>query len=258
MGIDLIGSGDRAVAVVEIEKKSKRKIKDVAREIMGHNKNVKAVVQRTYGVRGKFRLSKHKLILGEKNVEVLHKEYGYTLKVNPSLVYFSPRESTVRQHIARQVKPQERVLVMFAGICPYAICIAKNQPKVSEIVAVEFNPKGIEYMKENIRMNKVSHLVTPIEGDVRRVSGSLGKFDRIIMPMKEARDFLDVAVKCSDKSAIIDVYMISEEKNLFHDCEKFISGALKKLKAKYEIVDRRKISLYAPGKWKVLMGIKLK
>lgn len=257
MAIDLIGSGDKVVALVEIG--SKKEIKEVVKEIVAHNKNVKSVLERVPGTKGEFRLRKSKLVWGDKNTEVLHKEYGYVLRLDPRVVYFSPRESTIRQHISSQVKPGESVLVMFAGICPFAICISKIQPKVKEIVAVEINSAAFDYMKENIRMNKASHLVTPIEGDVRKVCKKFSaEFDRIIMPMIKSKDYLPLAIGCAKKSATIYLYMISKQKNLFEDCKKFIDSVFKKLKKRYEVKGMRKISLYAPGKWKVLMEIKLK
>ncbi len=259
MAVDLIGSGKKFVALVELKKKSKRKIKEIAKEIVAQNKNVKTVLQRVHGAKGKFRLRENKTIWGNKATEVLHKEHGYMLKLDPRFVYFSPRESTIRRYVSQKVKPNERILVMFSGVGPYPIYISKIQPRVKEIVAVEINPKSVEYMKENVRINKVSHLVTPIKGEVRKVCKKFdSEFDRIIMPMIYSKRFLPLAAKCSKKSATINLYMISNEKKLFEDCKGFIRKTFKKIKRRYEIKDMRKISLYAPGKWKVLMEIKLK
>lgn len=259
MGVDLIGSGEKVVAVVEIEEGSGRNPVDVADEIMRGNRNVTTVLERVHGVRGKFRLREHKIIVGSENTEVLHKEYGYSLKMDPRFVYFSPRESTIRNHIARQVKAGERVLVMFAGVGPYPVCICKTQPKVGEVVAVEVNPKAVEYLNGNVRINKLSHLVTPIGGDVTEVCANFDKeFDRIIMPMIEAKDFLELAVKCAKKPGMIQVYMVSDEADLYKDCERFIDETFKRRSTGYEVVEEKKIALYSPGKWKVLIGITVK
>lgn len=259
MAIDLIGSGNKVVALVELGKGKKENIKKIAQKIVEHNKNVKTVLQRKHGVRGRFRLRENKIVWGDKNTEVVHQEYGYKLKLDPRSVYFSPRESTIRQHISKKIRPNEKILVMFAGVGPFPISISKAQPKVKEIVAVEVNPKAVDYMKENVRINKASHLVTPIEGDVKKVCKNfVAEFDRIIMPMIKSKDYLPLAAGCAKKSATIYLYMISEQKNLFEDCKKFIDSVFKKLKNRYEVKGMRKISLYAPGKWKVLMEIKLK
>ena len=101
--------------------------------------------------------------------------------------------------------------------------------------------------------------MTVVEGDVKDVCEKSGNiFDRIIMPMKGSEEFLELAAKCAKKSAVIQVYMISKVENIFKDCEDFISSVFKKIKIGYEIKNMSKISLYAPGKWKVLMEIKLK
>lgn len=259
MATDLIGSGNKFVALVELEKGQKKKIKKVAEEIVMNNKNVKTVLDRSPCTYGKFRLKKQKIILGQKNTEVLHKEYGHFLKLDPRKVYFSPRESTIRRYISKKIKSKEKILLMFAGVGPYAISISKAQPKIKEIVSIEENPHAFRYLKENIRINKVSHLITPVKGDVKNVCKNfVPDFDRIIMPMIKAKDFLELAAKLVKKSGTIDIYMVSKEKELFKDSEKFIAGVFKKIKRQYEIKDMRKISLYAPGKWKVLMEIKLK
>lgn len=260
MGIDLIGSGEKTVAIVELKRSTKKKIKETVDHIRRHNKNVKSVLRKLHGVRGKFRLKNSELIWGDKNTEVLHKEYGYVLKLNPRFMYFSPRESTIRQYVSEKVKPKENILVMFAGVGPYPISIAKKQPKIKQVVAVEINPKAAKYLRENVKINKVSDLVVPIEGDVTDVCKDLtGKFDRIIMPMRiKSKSYLPLAVKCAKKSGIIQIYMITNEREKFKDVKKDIDSTMKKLKKRYEVKDMHKISLYAPHKWKVLMEIKLK
>jgi tRNA G26 N,N-dimethylase Trm1 len=59
------------------------------------------------------------------------------------------------------------VLVMFSGVGPFAICVAKRQATAS-CIAIEFNPDGYRYCIENIRLNKVVDRVTPILGDAER------------------------------------------------------------------------------------------
>ncbi len=259
MGVDLIGSGDKIVAIVEVDEDSKRNPVDVANEIMSENKNVKTVLERVHGVRGKFRLREHKIIVGDEDTEVAHKEYGYTLKMDPRFVYFSPRESTIRQHISKQVRPDEKILVMFAGVGPYPVCICKTQPKVREVVAVEANPKAVDYMRENVRINKLSHMVTPLGGDVNEVCIEFkGEFDRVIMPMIEAREYLELASRCTKPSGTIYVYMVSDESNLYNDCKEFVRDAFKRIGRAYDVVEERKIALYSPGKWKVLIALRLK
>jgi len=117
-----------------------------------------------------------------------------------------------RERITNQVKDGEKILVMFAGIGPYAIQIAKNREV--KIWGVEINPEGIKYFKENAKLNKVENKIKIFEGDVREIVPKLKeKFDRIIMPLpKDAETFLDVAKKVSKKNTIIHLYIFADSK----------------------------------------------
>lgn len=95
-----------------------------------------------------------------------------------------PRESTERMRIAKQVKPGEFIMLMFAGVCPYGIVIAKHQPKIKKIVAIEINPIAYKYMVENIKLNKLEDKIIPVLGDVKdKAKYWYGMCDRVIMPL---------------------------------------------------------------------------
>lgn len=259
MGVRIVGSGKKSVAIFDKPKESKKTDKEIAAEIMKHNPNVKSVLKYSSKVFGKYRKRRITWVAGDKNTEVVHKEHGYLLKVDPWKVYFSPRESEIRQKVSAKIKPNETVLVMFAGVGPYAIAISKKQPKVGKIIAIEMNKVAYNYMLENIRMNKVSHLIKPILGDVSKVSRKFfGTCDRVIMPMLFAKNYLRTAVKCLKRSGIIYIYMVSEEKSLFKDAEEFLLKNFKKLKVRYKVLSRREISLFAPRKWKVMFEVQVK
>ncbi|MEK6807583.1 MAG: hypothetical protein AABX75_00995, partial [Nanoarchaeota archaeon] len=75
-----------------------------------------------------YRIRSLKILTGEKRLAAEHKEGGIIMKLDLGKVYFSPRSSHERERIAKLVKPNELVLVMFAGIGPFALHIAKSQP----------------------------------------------------------------------------------------------------------------------------------
>jgi tRNA (guanine37-N1)-methyltransferase len=103
--------------------------------------------------------------------------------------------------------------VMFSGIGPYAIQIAKRA-KPLIVYAVEINPQACRYAEENIRLNKCGNIVKSFCGDVREIVPKLGeKFDRIIMPLpKDAETFLDVAKSVANPGAVIHLYIFGESK----------------------------------------------
>jgi len=253
---DIIGH----IAIVEIPGRLKRKKKLIAKVIMDLNKHIKTVLEKASERKGIYRIRKYRFIAGERKFETIHKEYGCLFKLDPTKVYFSPRELTERQRIASQVKENETVMVMFAGVAPYAIQIAKKQPKVKEVTAIEINPVAVKYARENVVLNKVDDKVKIIEGDVReKCKEFYGKCDRIVMPLpKGAEDFLDIAVKCLKRKGYIHFYNWGNEPNIFENAEKIIKGELSKMNVKYKIINERKVLPYAPRKWKVCIDIFVK
>ena len=111
IAFDVIGSRERAVAIVELKKGQKPK--ETAKEMMARYPHVKSVLAKAGPRAGVLRIYKLKLLVGSKNTVVTHKEHGLFFKLDPKLMYFSPRESTERQRIADLVKPNEKVLVLF-------------------------------------------------------------------------------------------------------------------------------------------------
>jgi len=251
---DIIGNKEKSIALLGINIKNPKK---TAKEIMKRHKAVKSVLQKLSERKDTFRLYPCKLLAGNKNTEVIHKEYGFILKIDPQKAYFSPRESTERQRIAEMVKPREEILVMFSGVCPYPIVIAKKQTLVKKIYAVELNPAAHKYALENVKLNNLDKKIIPILKDVREAK-EIGKVDRIIMPLVEkAIDYLDTAFLHSKKGAIIHLYGLSNEKENFRDLEERIKEKAEIYNIKYKIVKRQKVLPYAPHILKVRLDIKI-
>ncbi len=246
VAFDVIGSKERAVAIVEMPESANAK--KMAKEIMARHRNVKSVLAKISGRAGKFRTYKLKLIAGARNTEVLHREHGLFFKLDPKKVYFSPRESQERQNVANLVKANERVLVLFSGIGPFAIAIAKKQPS-AQITAVDANKSAIKYAEENRALNRAWN-VKNICCDIRKFKTN-EKFDRIIMPLPEnAWKFLPLTLKLAKNSAIIHLYAIASESKNFKDSDNKIPKGLK-------IIARHKVLPYAPRKWKVRLDLKV-
>ncbi len=248
--LDVIGSREKAVAI--ILKGGKKE----AAQIMKEHKNIKSVLKKIGGRKGEHRTYKLRLIAGLSNTEVLHKEYGMLFRLDPRKVYFSPREAEERQRIVEAARSTERILVMFSGIAPYAIVIAKK--KRCKIACVEINKTAVGYAEQNVRLNGVSDRVENICADITKVYKKLGKFDRIVMPLPEsAWQFLKYAFACAKKGAVIHLYGILKEEILFRDIEKRIKAEAKKNAVKYKIIERKKVLPFAPRMWKVRVDIRI-
>ena len=249
---DIIGSRDRAVAIIEVPEELRKKEKIIGEALLRVHKNVVSVLAKSSERRGKFRLRDYKLIAGEKNTEVVHKESGCRFLLDPRKVYFSVREGTERERVAKDVRSGEKILVMFGGVAPFSIVIGRHS-HAERIYSVEINPEAHKYAIKNVLLNKVGDKVVPILGDVREVCKDLGeKFDRIIMPLPEkAYEFLDVAFSCSKPGTVIYLYGIIEEKNLFKKLEEKIKEKAKEFGIKYKTTEKRRVLPYGPRMWKV-------
>jgi len=184
----------------------KKKEKLVAETLLKINKAIKTIAKKIKEHSGTFRTRKLKIIAGKKTKTTLYRENKVMVNLNVETCYFSPRLSTERERIAKLVKKNETILVMFSGISIYSIVIAKNSsPK--EIYAIEINPSAHKFAKENIMLNKINNIKL-FKGDVRKIVPTLKKkFDRILMPLpKSAEKFLDIAKSVSKKGAIIHFY----------------------------------------------------
>ncbi|RLG48175.1 MAG: class I SAM-dependent methyltransferase family protein [Thermoproteota archaeon] len=252
MRFDLIGSRESgAVAILHVE--DDEDPKKAAEEIMRRYKHVKSVLLRVGPRSGTYRLRPLVLLIGDKNTEVIHKEHGYRLKLDPMKVYFSPREATERELIAKQVSPGEKVLVMFAGVGPFAIAIARFQPKVKEIIGVEINEIAYKYFLENVKMNKVEDKVRPILGDVREVCPPMFcSFNRVLMPLpKEAYEYLDLGLRSlKGPQGILHFYYWGGEE-AYQEAIELVKQKAQELDLKAEPLFWRRVSAYSPRKWKI-------
>ena len=255
---DIIGSREKTVAIIEIPEGLEDKKQEIAEAVLKLNKNVKSVLNKLSGRKGVFRLDDLELIAGDKNTEVVHKEYGCFIKLDPQKVFFSPRELTERQRIAGQVKAGEIVLIMFSGAIPYGIAIAKRQPLVKKIYGIEINPEAHEYAKENVRKNKVSHKFSLINDDVRDVCPKLEKVDRVAMPFSVgAYQYLDSAFSCIKSGGIIHFYHIAPEDDLFREAENVMKSIADDFEKKIEIVDKVKVLPFGTRYWKICLDVKV-
>jgi len=158
-------------------------------------KEVKSVWRQSSSVSGDYRLRRLEYILGKKTTETHYKEHGCIYKTDLRKAYFSPRLSYERMRIAELIQPGEVILNMFAGVGCYSISIAKHSEPL-KVYSVDANPSAIQYLHENIRLNRVETLVIPIQGDAKKVIEKelQNVADRVLMPLPErAYEYLDYA-----------------------------------------------------------------
>ena len=201
---DVLGS----VAVVrfplDFKKTEKKKF---AEKLLKEHKAIKTVLEKQGKIKGRLRKIQTNYLAGEKTKEVLYRENNCVFRFHIDKTYFSPRLSNERKEIAKQIKKGDEVLVMFAGVAPLPIVIAKNS-KAKKVVSNEINREANKYAKLNIELNKVKDRVELLPGDIKRVAEKLNKkFDVIAMPRPQLKEtFLKQAFKLSKKATRIFYY----------------------------------------------------
>lgn len=185
--------GDIAIIIVPPELSHQKQV--IGNAILETNKNIKVVAKRDSYYHGNFRTIKLEIIGGENRKETIHKEFGIRLCLNLEEVYFSVRSSTERRRIASLVKPGENILVMFSGVAPYPLHIARFSQAAS-IIGIEENPAAHRYGEKNVVLNKAENKISLLHGDVSVVCPRLEiLFDRIVMPLPKAGfQYISVAI----------------------------------------------------------------
>jgi tRNA (guanine37-N1)-methyltransferase len=256
---DIIGD----IAVIRVPESLKGRSKIIAEAVMKTNKHVKAVWRQASPVSGNFRLRKLKWIAGERKTKTLHKEDGCIFKVDLEKCYFSPRLSHERMRIARQVQPGEVILNMFAGIGCYSIIIAKHS-KPEKIFSTDINPVAIQYMQENIILNKVEEEVIPVQGDAKKVLEERlqNVADRVLMPLPErAYEYLDYALLAlKPTGGWIHYYDFEHAKKGGNPIEKIEAKVSKKLRAlgvSFIVTFGRIVRTTGPNWYQVVLDIRV-
>jgi tRNA (guanine37-N1)-methyltransferase len=249
---DIVGSKQKAVAIIEVPEELRDYKGAIAHALMRVQKNVASVLSKESGRAGEFRTREMRLIAGDPDTEVLHRESGCAFRLDPKTVYFSPRESQERGRIAEATGDGDEVLVMFSGVGPLPIRIAKHRPGV-RATAIELNPYAHNYCVENIYLNRVGDRVEAVLGDVREVAETLGRrYDRILMPLpKGAHMFLDVAVPLLRDGGVLHFYHWAPSEDMFGKAEELVKAAFREEGREAVVTERVKVSQYSPRYWKV-------
>lgn len=229
--------------------------KDEAVEgILDHHPHVETILLKKGGLNGEYRVGDYEKLYGGET-ETFHKEFGVNLKVDPTKAYFSERFSTERNRIVSQIDDGEKILVMFAGVGPFAVMAGKNASP-EKVLAVEKNPEACEYLKENIKLNNLEETVEAFCGDVKEVEYS-DKFDRIVMPLPGSADrFLNLAAELVEGGGVIHYYRFLEEKN-WKAVEREVQEVMEEKGLEFKMVDRRVTGNRGPSVERVCLDIQV-
>ncbi len=251
---DIIGN----IALVKFPKEAKISDKKKSSlEILHRHKSVKTVLEKTKGFKGRLRKQQTKYLAGEKTKEALYRENGCVFRFNVDSVYFSPRLGNERKEIAQKIKKGEEVLVMFAGVAPYSIVIAKN-PLAKAVYSNEINKEANKYGKLNAELNGVKNKIVFLDGDIKRIAKKISKkFDVIVMPRPQLKEsFLKEAFLLSKKGTRIYYYDFCKTEEKMKITEKIKSEA-KKVKKRIKISKIKNAGEIAPYRYRIRVDFKV-
>lgn len=245
------------ILLLEIPEELQPKEKLIAEAYLQLNKNIQTVVKKADAHTGEFRTRKVQILAGKPTTETIHLENKIKIKLNIEQVYFSARSAHERLRIAQQIKTPEQVLIMFSGVAPYPLVIAKNSP-AKIVYGIEMNPVGHVYGLQNVTLNNFHDKIKLYEGDVRTILPTIKQtFDRIVMPLpKTGEEFLDIAFTKSHKNTIIHLYAFLEESEI-NAYAKHVQDISKQLHHKIKILRKVKCGQFSPSVFRVCLDIKV-
>ena len=255
---DIVGS----IAIIELTPELDQYREVIGKAVMESNRNVRTVLAKASAISGIYRLRNYTVIAGKPNTETVHKEYGCRYYVDVTKAYYSPRLSNEHNRIAGLVKEGETVIDLFAGVGPFAVKIAKSQDS-AKVYAIDINPDAVEYLKRNIRLNRVDGKVHALLGDAGQIANE--KFrsvaDRVIMNLPEkAIEFVDVAcVAIKPRGGTVHFYGFVSESEPLENMKRHFSEAVEESgRAVDSFLFSRLIRATAPHEWQVVLDAHIK
>jgi len=256
---DVIGD----IIIIELPESLEKKEKLIGRALLEFDSGARLACRKLGPHKGVYREEPVKIIAVRENasdsLQTIYKEHGVRMKVSLGKVFFSPRLATERKRIAGKVKKNEVVGVLFAGVGPFALVIARHA-KPKKIIAIELNPEAVRLLDENIVLNGFQEVIEGIQGDVRKIIPKqfTNYFDRIAMPLpKSAESFLNAAFKGIKKNGVIHFYQFSDREKPFEKPVKLIEEHALKAGKKIKVIEKRVIREFSKTKVQAVIDFKV-
>jgi len=251
------------IIVIEIPDELLAKKDLIGKALLEVHSSIKSVFAKTGIVSGVNRIRPVELIAGKNETKTIYREHGVRLAVDITQAYFSPRLSEEHSRIARQVKDNEVIVDMFAGIGPFALPIAKRVN--ATIHAIDINPEAIILLNENITLNKLKGKIHAYCGDSRLVvqKEALENIaDRVIMNLPGyAIEFIDVACKLiKPEGGIIHFFEFvggdrEPEDIIIEDITREVQKNNRKID---NILAVKRVRMSAPRQWQMVVDAHIK
>ncbi|MEZ5335646.1 MAG: class I SAM-dependent methyltransferase family protein [Methanolobus sp.] len=226
------------IAVVSIPDELVNYKEDIASTIMGKMQNIKHVLNKVSKLEGNKRVADFEIIAGN-STETIHKEFGFSYKIDLRQSFFNGRLSYERKRVASLIKSEESVLVPFSGVGPFAIPAAAS---ATCLVAVEMNGAACNSFTKNCKINKLEDKIHIINADANSIPNLLKtEFDRAIIPTPYGMDhFLGTISPLVKNGGFIHFYTFKPKEDIPELIEKYEDMG-------FEVLFYRRCGNVAPG-----------
>ena len=249
-GFDRIGH----VAIISLSPRLMHRLHEIVEALLGLG-GISTVALREGFVSGRWREPKLRVVAGEPKTETVHREHMCAFKLDVAGVMFSPGNLHERARVAKLVAPGEVVVDLFAGVGQFTIPIARHA-KPTVVHSIELNPTAYHYLCENVRINRVGHLVRPLLGDCERIAPK-GVADRVLMGILHVTHrYLPLALEVlKPRGGVVHYHESVPSKLRFERPFRRLFEAAGEREV--EILGRRVVKRYAPGVDHVVVDAKI-
>jgi tRNA (guanine37-N1)-methyltransferase len=208
-GFEVIGD----IAIMHIPESLDAEKYLIAKVLVSNNKNIKTVLRKIRKINGSHRIAGFEILAGNSTATI-HSENGCIYHLDIEKTYFSGKLYFERSRIANMVHDNEDILVLFCGVGPFLIPIARRRNV--NITGLDNNSDACEYLKKNARVNGVETGI--ILGDANSLNNLFKKpFDRIVMPTPYGKDcFLNIAGDVLKPEGIVHFYTFKKDFEVQH------------------------------------------
>ena len=230
--------------------KYKKEIGELVLEM--YKGRVRTVCNKFGIITGEFREPQIEVIAGDENTVVTHLESGCKYRFDIRKVMFAKGNLSERTRIAKQVRSEEIIVDMFAGIGYFSVPIGVIG-KPEKLYSIELNPVSFNFLKENFKINNIRN-AEAINGDCKQEVEKLVdrgiRADRVLMGyLPPPKEFLDYAIKIIKKNGFLhyeDIVRVGHEKEDIERVMKDINDSASDAGFKAELVLAKKVKSYGP------------
>lgn len=240
------------IIIVTVRKELDKRKKDIGKALLDLYPGCRTVLL-DRGIIGQTRLPIREIIAGS-GTETIHIENKCKFKIDAMKLMYSKGNLAERKRMSRSGKG-EIVVDMFAGIGYFSIPMAVHS-KPMKIIAIEINPESINYLRENIRLNKVENIIEPVAGDCSVVT-PVGMADRVIMGYLDGYEYLEHGIRALKPGGILHYHEAVPEAVEKRPIERIFETAGQHGR-EAEIIGSRRIKKYAPGVWHLVVDARIR